>query len=367
MNTLHHPGSPKAPSGSPGISRRCGSRSQRPSSPRTAPPAPRAFTLTELLIVIAIILALTTMLGSAVSNVRTTQKANATRDLIAKLDDIISTRFQTYDSRAVDVASLSLPSNPNPPPSIFKYVSEKRAWHIRRNVLSGDLPDRWTDVAFMANSVATNKWIQQSPLQRTAIGIWNDLPAVRKDPSNPLYVGNTYAGAECLFMLVMQSGAADCIDCRNLSPIGDKDQDGAQEFWDAWGNPIGYILWPAALQLPSGSGVDFFSGSRVLKSVFLEDANGNGVLDSGEKDYNKNGVLDVPSATLGMRPLIYSAGPDGEYGLERNNESSNLAPTGDNYGVSCGDWSISPTNVSAARTSSFADDNITNFDAEAKQ
>ena len=324
-----------------------------------------AFTLTELLVVIAIILALTTMLAGAVANVRTTQKANATRDLIAKLDEIVSTQFQSYDSRAVDMAYLSLASNPNRPPSVFKYPSEKRAWHIRRNILSGDLPDRWSDVAFMATS-GTNKWPPQSALQRTSLGIWNALPPGKKDPSSPDYVGNTYAGAECLFMIVMQSGAADCIDCRNLSPIGDKDGDGMMEFLDYWGNPIGFILWPAAVQLPAGSGRNFFTGGRAPKPVLLEDENGNGVLDGAERDYNDNGILDVPSATLGMRPLIYSAGPDGEYGFNRNNEASNLAPTGDEYGASCGDWRLEPT-LSAGAASSGAADNITNFDAEAKQ
>jgi len=326
----------------------------------------RGFTLTELLVVIAIILGLMALLGGAVANVRTTQKVNATRDLIAKLDEVVSNQFQSYDSRAVDMASVLLGSEQTIPDAVFKYPTEQRAWHIRRNILSGDLSDRWTDVAFMANS-GTAKWMPQSPLQRTAIGIWNNLPAPRKDPNDPLFVGKTFAGAECLFMLVMQSGAADCIDCRNLSPIGDKDGDTMPEFLDAWGNPIGFILWPAAVQLPAGSGMNFFSGSRTLKPVLLEDENGNGELDGREQDYNNNEIPDVPSATLGMRPLIYSAGPDGEYGFERNNEASNLAPAGDASGASCGDWRVSPTNISAARFSSFADDNITNFDAEAKQ
>ncbi len=82
-----------------------------------------------------------------------------------------------------------------------------------------------------------NGWVPQSSAQRAYISIWN--AAVTKPTS-------AYAGAECLFMIIMQGGLADPYDIGPLktSDIGDKDQDGFQECWDAWGNPIEYILWP---------------------------------------------------------------------------------------------------------------------------
>ena len=64
---------------------------------------------------------------------------------------------------------------------------------------------------------------------------------------------------------------------------------------------------------------------------------------------------------LGLRPLIYSPGVDGEYGLERNGEAANL-------GADCGNWQMSPTSTSAGpENSSNAADNISNFDQEAKR
>ncbi|PHY03271.1 MAG: hypothetical protein CK530_01810, partial [Planctomycetaceae bacterium] len=167
-------------------------------------------------------------------------------------------------------------------------------------------------------------------------------------PPQRAYIGtpqgtSNYAGAECLFMVIMQGGLANCLDCGTLKTIdiGDKDGDGAQEFWDSWGNPIDYILWPYAVELPAGSGSLFFSGSRLPA-----DPNGT-----------------APPPTLGLRPLIYSAGPDGEYGLERNNEAGNLAAL-----TNCGNWQTAPTMTSAkTMNAAFARDNITNFDAEAKQ
>ena len=132
-------------------------------------------------------------------------------------------------------------------------------------------------------------------------------------------------------------GIANCLDCGDLagSSIGDKDGDGAFEFWDAWGNPIGYILWPGDLQLPADSGTKFFSASPPF----------------------------APGATgRTLRPLIYSAGADGEYGFERNGEAGNLTADAS----SCGNPAVAPTSTSAAPLAD-ASDNLTNFDAEAKQ
>jgi prepilin-type N-terminal cleavage/methylation domain-containing protein len=299
---------------------------------------PRGFTLTELLIVVAIILGLMTLLGSAVANVRTTQKANATRDMIAKLDRIISAQIETYDSRPVTPAELA---NADLPPNStgIKYFACQRAWHIRRNLISADIPDRWSDLKYMYDMATASpaKWLPRSPFQRTYISLWD---ATTKSVPPPT---DQFAGAECLFMIVMQSGVANCLDCGSLttSQVGDKDGDGYMEFHDAWGNPIGYILWAPAYEAP-GKGTAFFTG--------LDDP------------YGTSNVR--PS--LGMRPLIYSAGPDGEYGLNRNSETATLATKDDQYGAACGNYQMSPTSAAGAPSSGAAD-NITNFDAEAKQ
>jgi prepilin-type N-terminal cleavage/methylation domain-containing protein len=324
-------------------------------------PSRPAFTLTELLIVVAIILSLMTMLGSAVSNVRTTQKANATSDMIAKLDRVISAQIETYDSRPVDTSDttkIGLPArsdNKFPSNLVFKYAASLRAWHIRRNLISVDIPDRWTDVQALTQRFNDGKWTNvpagspqrtYSPFQRTYIDIWNQIEATK------VYPTDQFGGAECLFMIVMQSGVANCLDCGSLttSQVGDKDSDGYMEFLDAWGNPIDYILW-APSYTPPGKSESFFSNS-----------------------------LDDPYAsanvrpTLGMRPLIYSAGPDGQYAIDRVKDSgsppsdaASIYSSADEYGALCGDWTMKPWADAGARMNSGANDNITNLDAEAKQ
>jgi prepilin-type N-terminal cleavage/methylation domain-containing protein len=308
-------------------------------------PSRPAFTLTELLVVVAIILGLMTLLGAAVSAARNSGKISSTRATIEKLNAILTTQLATYDSRSVDASLL---------PGSIANKSAARAWYIRRNLISGDMPDRWTDVAQMVTgttvaaintSTSGTTFLPLTSTQRSYVAIYSSA-SVAPSPA--------FAGAECLFMIIMRGGIADCLDCGALrtSDIGDKDNDGMPEFWDAWGNPIGFILWPYAVELPAGSGSRFFSGSRSPSDPFAS---------SGPS----------PSPTLGMRPLIYSAGPDGEYSLDRQNETGNLNAGSNPVGRDCGNWNVAPTSLAAGSAPvggiDYRADNITNLDAEAKQ
>ncbi|MFM8734433.1 MAG: type II secretion system protein [Pirellulales bacterium] len=292
------------------------------------------FTLVELLVVIGIMLVLLSLAGAAVSGARAASRRLATESLIGKLDAIIQQQYSTYASRSA-ATSGGVPTGMT--------GASYRAWYVRRNLISGDLPDRWTDVAAIAAGSVTvsPSGTAKLPLtapQRAYAEIWNSLKPT-----------DQYAGAECLFMIVMQGGIASCLDCGELRTAerGDKDGDRAYEFWDEWGNPIGFILWPAGLQWPPGQSDKFFSGSRSLDAAFPA-------------------AGTSPAPGLGMRPLIYSAGPDGEYGFNRMGETSNLmAGSG---GIDCGNPDKDPTKSMAGPESAAKMlDNITNFDAEVKR
>jgi prepilin-type N-terminal cleavage/methylation domain-containing protein len=283
----------------------------------------QAFSLVELLVVITIMLVLMGLMGAALSNARNSQKRQETQGLIAKLDAVIQQQFASYAGRDVPAASPAA-----------------RAVELRRQV-TGDLPDRWVDVKFMADNAAQFT----SPHQRAYIAVWNSFPATRRDPTSASFVGTQYAGAECLFMIVMRGGVANCLDCGDLagSSIGDKDGDGAFEFWDAWDRPIGYILWPGDLQLPADSGTKFFSNSPPFAS-------------------------GATGRTL--RPLIYSAGADGtDQGTPETGDFGFRCTAGTrtiDQGAKCGDPSQAPTNTFGTPAAG-ASDNLTNYDAEVKQ
>jgi prepilin-type N-terminal cleavage/methylation domain-containing protein len=273
------------------------------------------FTLVELLVVITIVLVMMGLMGAALSNARGNQKRQGTQSLMSKLDAVVGAQFASYAGRDVEAAT-----------------ADARAAELRR-IATGDLPDRWEDVKFMAANASQFT----SRHQQAYIAVWKAMnPASNPTAFDGHPRRNDYAGAECLFLIVMRGGVADCIDCSDLAAgrIGDKDQDGAFEFLDEWGNPIGYILWPGGLQLPADSGTRFFGTTPP----FMPNAVGEP-----------------------LRPLIYSAGPDGEYGFERNGEQGNLAG-----GVNCGNPAVAPTLTAAAPLPGAAD-NITNLDAEAKR
>lgn len=258
---------------------------------------PAAFTLVELLVVIVIILILVSLTGAAVSSARSGVKRQQTQALIAKIDAIVSSHFATVGGRSVSSGAASM----------------SRDALVRRQI-TADLPDSLAD----ARAAAANPAEFPSSAARAYAGV---LAA-----NNP---SDQFGDAECLFMIVMQGGIAGCVDCNELTSaeIGDKDGDKAPEFQDAWGNPIRFILWPGGLELPVGT--KFFQATPPLLAP--------------------------------LRPLIWSAGPDGKGSLTVN-AGSNLG-----MGATCGDPANATVLTFGAWDNNRPDcraDNITNLDAQ---
>ena len=268
----------------------------------------RAFSLVELLVVITIILVLMGLTGAAVSAARSSGAKQKTAATIIMIDAILRQHFTSMESSRAGAGG----------------PATDRAASLRRQ-MTADMPDNWAEVRHMKSQS------QQfdSARQRGYVAM---LDAV--SPSDQ------FGDAECLFMIVMQGGLADCLACSALekAKIGDKDQDGALEFWDAWDEPIRYVLWPAGFELPLGT--RFFS----LIPPF------SGTTVTGD--------------TAGpMRPLIFSGGA--------SKLSSTEVHTGSylSLGNACGD----PANATISKLGGLAgtddrrSDNITNFGGEVKR
>ena len=259
-----------------------------------------AFTLIELLVVVATILLLMSLTAVAVSSARSSQRRNQTRVTISKINEVLTSQWRTYPSQSVRA------------PSGWTNNQYKR-W----SRITGDMPPNWLDVAEIAGNATAFK----TKSQKTYRQFWNQKTQTPTDQ---------YADGECLFLTVMYGGFAGCLDCAGLrsgKDFKDVDGDGFQEFVDAWGNPLGFVLWPAGLTTPKGD--LFFS----------------------------NGDNSSDKLTYELRPLVFSAGPNGAYGIDVG-ASSNLDKL-----QSCGLPSAN-TSLGSVLNSSDAADNLTNFDAE---
>lgn len=173
------------------------------------------FTLVELLVVIAILsilggLSLAALRGSAGRG-----KADSTRNVIAMLSDALLEQYESYEDLAV--------ANARSPVEVIAF----------RKRIREEMPDSWADVAPSANVPAAGYAASRAYQQYKAA----------------ISPSTAYAGAECLYMILTQSGLfPDFLDNFSSKFVGDIDKDGAFEFWDGWGRPISFIRWaPGAL------------------------------------------------------------------------------------------------------------------------
>lgn len=271
-----------------------------------------AFTLIELLVVVATILLLMSLTAVAVSSARSSQRRNQTRVTISKINEVLTSQWRTYPSQSGSPA------------------------FIRRNRITADLPPNWKDVAYLVDHTDYKNSAPLSiefPKDRLTRAQKTYISSYRNGPTPTPEFGDD----ECLFLAVMYGGFAGCLDCAGLrvnKDFKDTDGDGWNEFVDAWGNPLSFILWPVGLQKPDGT--NFF-----------------------------NAASSTDTLTFGMRPFVFSAGPDGKYGIEMGGTTSspgieNLSLDGD-----CGNPNRSLyTTIGSPSSASDAADNLTNFDAE---
>lgn len=268
----------------------------------------RGFTLVELLVTISVIVVLLAMFGGAISAARSNAGMQRSQSSIEAIDGIVRRHYETCESRRLA-------------PGV---TAAQRGAALRRQV-TADMPDTWADVQALRGSAEFNL-----PRHRGYVALFDAVQPTTQ-----------FEDAECLFMVLMQGGIADCIACTSLSMArkGDRDNDGAPEFWDDWGEPIRYVLWPAGFELPPGSGQRLFSSTPPFESG----AAGGRV----------------------MRPLVFSAGPD-KKGSTAMNQGSNLG-----MGQNCGNPASPPVNTfggfAQGDPADCRSDNVTNLDDEAKK
>jgi prepilin-type N-terminal cleavage/methylation domain-containing protein len=283
----------------------------------------RGFTLVELLVTIAIISILLMFSLGAVFMAQESARGARTEAVIQKLHTLIIERWESYRTRRLPIST----SGVNPSAAAVTRLTTVR------QLMRVEMPDRYTDllVGFTGpTDVVRNRPGLQAAYLRRLPGIngnstFTQVQSVVEDFISPS-IGAQNQSAECLYLIVTVGLRGDDRAVFKDRDIGDTDQDGMPEFIDAWGQPISFLRWAPGfvsdLQPLNASNLpdpiehhDPFDPLRLQTS--LPTAKGQPTVDSGES---------VPSAWgFALVPLIYSAGPDRQFGIHELHFDAALA------------------------------------------
>jgi prepilin-type N-terminal cleavage/methylation domain-containing protein len=247
----------------------------------------RGFTLIELLITITIIGLLAGITLGALQAARQTARKAKTKAMIAKLDQVIKQRYESYLTRRVPIRTRGLQP----------ILAAQMRLDALRDLMRMEMPERWNDVS--RPPVVFSGWpgpiqsIEQPALSRVYRARYQ--PAGAPDPLPTAEFGP----AECLYMIVAH-GSPGAMENFSPNDIGDADEDGFPEFHDGWGRPIMFLRWAPG-----------FTDQSEIQSEDLDPSTG---------DYLHPDPFDPRNVRGGFHliPLIYSGGRDKQYDLDIN-------------------------------------------------
>lgn len=265
--------------------------------------ARQSFTLVELLVSISIITLLATMILVALAGVQESAKADRTRALIARIDALVSERWDAFPRRRVP-----MPRGAN--------INTNNAWSVAklrtdtlRELMRMELPDRKSDLLFPAVTPGVRtSGLWRAYRRRAAREVGID-PNVTDDAALSTQLDSRwtaqYQGAECLYLILSQMIDQDvsALEFFRDNEIGDIDGDRMPELLDGWGRPIRFLRWAPGFQLAGGP-----QDPEANKSDPLDPM---GFYRTAETRAPGLGYLNAD--TFALYPLIFSAGPDGQH------------------------------------------------------
>lgn len=329
------------------------------------------FTLVELLVVMAIIAILT---GAALGTMYAAEEAGRrakTEATVAKLHSVIMQRYEEFLTRRIPAdISANHPFDFAPGSPFYGKTIAIRRLTAMRQMLRMELPDRWADVVwedfyspqpppeeirpyytdFLKNQWPRNnnpsvmlvnetKWAID-PAGNSNVDVLQNRTALsaayrRRYDQVTLERGMppslNLQGAECLYLIVT-TGVTRGVGREhfNESEIDDTDNDGMPEFIDGWGRPITFLRWAPGFvsetqpYVVDPNDMDPFENDSGVTPSDPEDPNNMLSWVHRREDHDPFDPRIVDPIAFRLTPLIYSAGPDGVYGVTRHDDDPTM-------------------------------------------
>lgn len=333
----------------------------------------RGLTLVELLVTISIMATVTSMLVIAYRSAATEANNIRSASTIQKISRVLRSRMQEYESETVQASQLksvlgvpslvALPSNLKSRRQDDETVNrllQRTVLGLTRQMILQEMPDHPDDLKWSSkwvsngltpsdqlthvrnylsrfrsfdcglNDSGTGQVFAGLEVTPRTYQLINRLTAI--DPSNQNRVpwhsaknGKPWdlneepwearnANAELLYLIIEDStlNGSSAIELFGKSEIGDTDEDGLNEFIDAYRNPISWIRWPTSNLNVAFQHPDLLDPNLSLEKISNEPID-NFRSDPGYAVYSGAKVFDSPGGFT--QPLVISPGADRELGI----------------------------------------------------
>ena len=262
------------------------------------------FTLVELLVVLAIITTIAGMLIVMLNGAREESRRLRTVSQIRRINQVLTDKWEDVGASPIRV---------NIPPATPLAASRALRVNAMRQLQRLEFPDRIADLAInpsAALGAPPSSWINYRLRVQATYGTsdWTDIV-------QNLWSEN-FEGAECLYLVLSATfdDEGSALRYFNSDEIGDVDGDLMPEILDQWGNPIEFIRWAPGYRSP------IHEQDATISPDPFDPFKVDPRFTTPGQYFDPSDGQTKPLVPFNLFPLVYSAGPDEEYGVALWNE-----------------------------------------------